>query len=77
MLGSLFLLYTSTATDFAAKTAYVVAYGRLLDDTTAALQSPPSTDTALIQFGQHTRTTARIIGAVIAINVRCKLLLLT
>ncbi|KAI1790872.1 hypothetical protein LXA43DRAFT_1061837 [Ganoderma leucocontextum] len=71
MLGSLFLLYASTAIDFAVKTTYVVGHGRLLNDAVTALESmsPSSTEAALIQFGQRARTESYIIGAVIAINI--------
>ena len=71
MLSSVFLLYASTVTHFAAKATYVVAYGRLLNAAVAALESTPpsSTDVAFVQFGEKARTTSYIISAVIAINV--------
>ncbi|KAM5538805.1 hypothetical protein V8D89_007527 [Ganoderma adspersum] len=73
MLGSVFLLYVATATDFAVKTAYVVAYGQLLNVAVVELQlqssSSSSTETALIQFGRCARTISYIIGAVIAVNI--------
>ena len=78
MLGSIFILYASTATYLAAKTDYVVAHGRLLNDAVAALEptSPSSTEAALIHFGQCARRASYIMGAVIAINVRHPLPLL-
>ena len=73
MLGSIFLLYVATGTHFAAKTAYVVAYGQLLNVAVVELQlqssSSSSTETALIQFERCARTISYIIGAVIAVNV--------
>ncbi|PIL26103.1 hypothetical protein GSI_11857 [Ganoderma sinense ZZ0214-1] len=71
MLGSVFLLYASTATHFAAKTTYVVAYSRLFNAAVAALEPTPplSTDVAFAQFGEKARTISYIISAVIATNI--------
>ncbi len=78
MLCSVFVLYAATATDFAIKTTYVVAHDRLINEAVATLESPSSSsiDTALVEFGQSARTASYVIGAVNAINVRRKALLL-
>ena len=74
MLGSVFILYASTATDFAVKTMYVMEHGRLLNAAVAALEttSSSSTDAALSQFGQRARTISYVIGVLYTINVRPK-----
>ena len=79
MLGSVFILYASTATDFAVKTMYVVEHGRLLNAAVAALEttSSSSTDAALSQFGQRARTISYIISGLYAINVRPKSIIFT
>ncbi|KAM5538807.1 hypothetical protein V8D89_007529 [Ganoderma adspersum] len=71
MLGSIFILYASTATDFAVKTMYVVEHGRLLNAAVAALEttSSSSTDAALSRFGQRARTISYIISGLYAINI--------
>ncbi|PIL26102.1 hypothetical protein GSI_11856 [Ganoderma sinense ZZ0214-1] len=71
MLGSVFVLYASTATDFAVKTTYVVEYGRSLNAAVAALEftSPSSTDAALSQFGRRARTISYVTGALYTINI--------
>ena len=74
MLCSVFILYASTATDFAVKTVYVVEYDRLLNTAVAALEatSSSSIDAALSQFGQRARTISYVIGVLYTINVRPK-----
>ncbi|KAM5538806.1 hypothetical protein V8D89_007528 [Ganoderma adspersum] len=71
MLGSVFILYASTAIDFGVKTMYVVEHGRLLNAAIAALEatSTSSTDAALSQFGQRARTISYVTGALYTINI--------
>ncbi|KAM5536538.1 hypothetical protein V8D89_009815 [Ganoderma adspersum] len=69
MLGSVIVLYASTAVHFGAVVAYSISYCRLLDDAVAALSSTSSTSAALTRFGRSTKIKSYIISVALAINV--------
>ena len=74
MLGSVIVLYASTAVYMGVQMAYFVAYARLLSDAVTGLSSEASTSStamsvALTRFGQSARSKGHIISLVLAVIV--------
>lgn len=69
MLGSVILLYISTAVHFGAVVAYSLSYCRLLDNAVAALSSTSSTSAAVMRFERSTKINSYIISVALAVNV--------
>ncbi len=69
MLGSVSVLYASTAMQFGTTVAYSVGYGRLLNDAATAVSSTSAADAAVANFGRAVKTESYIISVSLAINV--------
>ncbi len=71
MLGSVMVLYSSTAVYMGVQMADIVGYARVLNEAVAALSSEASgrLPVALTSFEQSARTKSHIISLVLAFNV--------
>ncbi len=76
MLGSVLILYVSTAMHFGVALTYSVDYGRLLNDAVIAFSSTsgsiPGQTALVIQFQQRAKTMSYVVSLVLAINVGFK-----